>query len=161
VAILFGIVALAWPGLTLIGLVWLFGAFVLAFGVVQLIGMYRAIRAHTTWWPYLLVGVVSLVAGMYVLLSPLITSAALGIAIAIWAVVVGSVEAVTGINRSDLLRVALGVITVLFGLVIFGRPVAGAMALVWVIGVFAIVRGILLLVGAFRAPAGGGAPTPS
>jgi uncharacterized membrane protein HdeD (DUF308 family) len=160
VSILFGILALAWPGVTLSVLVWLWGAFALVYGIVQLIGIFRAIGAGTTWWTYLLVGVASVVAGLYVLFYPLVSAAVLAFVIGFWAVAVGTIEIVTGIGRGNLLTIVTGVIAVVFGFVMLGNPMAGALALVWVIGVFAIVRGIVLLVGAFRAPAGGGAPTP-
>ncbi len=142
----------------MIVLVWLYGAYALVYGIVQLIGMFRAIGAHTVWWTHLLIGVVSIAAGVYVLFYPLISTLVLAMVIAIWAVVVGIVEVVGGVVHARFLTVIAGVISILFGFVLFGNPVAGALALIWVIGLFAIVRGIVLLVGAFRAPAGGPAP---
>lgn len=159
VSILFGIAALAWPGLTLVVLVWLYGAYALVYGIVQLIGMVKAIGARTTWWRHALVGVVSVLAGIYVLSNPLISGVVLAVVIAIWAIVVGVAEVVAGITRAQFLAVVAGVITVLFGFVLLGNPAAGALALVWVIGLFALVRGALLLIGAFMAPTRGRAPS--
>lgn len=155
--ILFGVAALAWPGLTLFVLVWLFGFFSLLYGIVALVGMFRAMGAGTTWWTYLLVGLINVGVGLFVLLSPGISTVALVFAIAIWAVALGIVEVVSGIAQPQFLLVVTGVISVLFGLVLLANPLAGALALVWVIGAFAIVRGVVLLAGAFRAPR---APAP-
>ncbi len=157
-SILFGLAALVWPGLTLIILVWLYGFYALLYGIVQIVGMFRAIGQHRTWWPQLLLGLVSIGAGLFVLFNPGLGSLALLLVIAIWAIVLGTVEVVTGITQANLLLVVMGVISVLFGLVLFANPFAGALALVWVIGVFATVRGIVLLVGAFQAPTVGERP---
>ncbi len=159
VSILFGLAALAWPGMTLVVLVWLYGFYALIYGIVELVAVFRAIGARTTWWTHLLVGAVSVLAGLYVLASPGVSSVVLLFVIAIWAIVLGVVEVVAGIGQAQLLLLVTGVISILFGFVLFTNPVGGALALVWVIGVFAIVRGIVLLFGAFRAPTAG--PTPS
>ncbi|HEX2924535.1 MAG TPA: HdeD family acid-resistance protein [Chloroflexota bacterium] len=159
VSILFGIVAMAWPGLTLVVLVWLYGIYAIIFGIVQLVAMFRAIGSHTTWWPHLLFAIISLVAGIYVVANPGMSSLILAVVIGIWAIAVGAVEIVAGAIHAHFMEVIAGVITVLFGLILFANPAAGALALVWVIGIFAIVRGIIMIVDAFRAPAGGPAAT--
>ncbi len=151
-SILFGIAALAWPGATLVILVWLYGFYALIYGIVELIGMFRAMGAHTTWWTHLLIGAVSIIAGLFVLAYPGVSSVAVLFVIAIWAIVIGLTEVVTGIGGANLLLLVTGVISILFGFVLFANPVAGALALIWVIGIFAIVRGLILLVGAFRTP---------
>ncbi|MGE5619025.1 MAG: HdeD family acid-resistance protein [Sphingomonadaceae bacterium] len=152
VSILFGIAAVAWPGMTLFVLVWLWGAYAIIYGIVSLVAMFRAIGSGATWWTHLLIGAISIGAGLYVVANPAISSVILLYVIAIWAITLGVVEIVAGISSAQLLPVIAGVITVLFGFVLFGNPAAGAVALVWLIGIFAIVRGIVLLVGAFRVP---------
>ncbi|MHB0869316.1 MAG: HdeD family acid-resistance protein [Chloroflexota bacterium] len=150
--ILFGIVAIAWPGITLFVLVSLWGAYALIYGIVSLFAAFRAIRSRATWWTHLLVGVISLGAGMYVFANMFISSVALLYVIAIWALVVGTAEIVAGLAVTNFGTVVVGVISVLFGLLLFANPATGALGLVWAIGVFAIIRGIVLLVAAFRAP---------
>ncbi len=152
VTLLFGMVTIVWPGITLFVLVSLWGAYALIYGVVSLFAMFRAMRAGTTWWTHLLVGVISLAAGIYVFANVFISSVALLYVIAIWALVVGTAEIVAGLAVVNFGTVVVGVISVLFGLLLFANPGAGALGLVWAIGIFAIVRGIVLLVAAFRAP---------
>lgn len=151
ITILFGLVIVAWPGMTLFVLVWLWGAFALIYGVVSLVNMFIAIRAHTTWWTHLLIAAVSIGAGLYVLANVFISSVVLLYVIAIWALIIGTAETVAGIALTNFGTVVIGVITVLFGLLLFANPSAGALGIVWAIGLFAIVRGIVLLVAAFRA----------
>lgn len=152
VSILFGIAAMVWPGITLFVLVWLWGVYAIIYGIVSLVAMFRAFGSGATWWTHLLVSAISIGAGLYVVANPGISSVILAYVIAVWAIVVGVIELVAGISTAQLLPVVTGVISVLFGFVLFGNPLAGAVALVWVIGLFSIVRGIVLLVGAFRAP---------
>ncbi len=156
VNILFGIAALAWPGLTLFVLVWLFGIFAIIYGIVELVNVFRAMGQRATWWTHLLVGVISIIAGIVVFAWPLITTVTLLYVIAIWAIVIGIVEIGGSLFTGQWFLAVAGLISVLFGFVLFANPLVGAVALVMVIGIFAIVRGILLIVEAIRAPA---APT--
>ncbi|MGE5619024.1 MAG: HdeD family acid-resistance protein [Sphingomonadaceae bacterium] len=152
VSILFGIAAIAWPAITLFVLVWLWGAYAIIYGIVALVAMFRAMRSGTTWWTHLLVGAISIGAGIFVLSNVFISSVTLLYVIAIWALAVGTTEIVAGLAAANFGAAIVGVISVLFGLVLFANPAAGALGLVWAIGVFAVIRGIVLLVAAFRAP---------
>ncbi len=151
VSILFGIAALVWPGLTLVVLTYLFGIYAVVLGIVELIGLLRAAGVQS--WAHAVVGVLSLLAGLVALFWPGETTVVLLYIIAIWAVTVGTVEIVEAflLNRLDL---ALGgLVSVLFALLLFANPRAGALALILLIGVFAIVRGVILLMAARRAHA--------
>lgn len=150
VAILFGLVAILWPHLTLALLVLFFGAFAIVSGIVYLIEMFRRMGRHETWWPALIVGVISIIAGLYVLTNPFISGVILLWVIAFWAILIGIIEIVGAISTAQFLLLIVGVLTVGFGFILLANPVAGALALVLVIGVFAIVRGIILLLEAFR-----------
>jgi uncharacterized membrane protein HdeD (DUF308 family) len=153
VSILFGLAALFWPGLTLAFLVYLFAFFAILSGVTSLIQGVRAARAGRVWWPQIVIGLLGLVAGIYVLLFPGIGTIALLLVIAFWAITVGTIEAVAGLFVADFALLIVGVISILFGFILLANPIYGALALVTVIGIFAIVRGVLLLVYAARAPA--------
>lgn len=152
-SILFGLAALFWPGLTLFVLVWLFGIYAIAYGFVELVNVFRAIGERTSWWTHLLIGLISLGAGVVVFAWPGITSLVLLFIIAFWAIGVGVSEVFAGLFQAQLGLLVAGVITSLFGFVLLANPVGGALALVFVIGIFAIVRGVLLLMAAVRAPA--------
>jgi len=151
-AILFGLAALIWPGLTLIILIALFGAYAIIDGIVALVAMLRAIGEHTTWWTHLARAVFSIAAGIVVFAWPGITTIALLYVIAFWALTIGVAEIVGAFATGQFLWAIAGTISVLFGIVLLANPLEGALALVTVIGVFAIIRGILLLVAAVRLP---------
>lgn len=152
VSILFGLAALIWPGITLLVLVWLYGAFALAYGIVELVRVFSAASRGTTWWTHLVIGLLSLAAGVFVLVYPLISTTVLLFVIAFWAIAIGIMEVVSSLTQAQFLYLVTGVISILFGLVLLSNPIAGALALIWVIGVFSIVRGILLLIQAARVP---------
>jgi uncharacterized membrane protein HdeD (DUF308 family) len=152
VAILFGVVALVWPGLTLALFVLFFAGFAIVSGAVSLFDSFRRMGQHETWWPALLIGIIGIVAGAFVLAYPGVSAAVLLWTIAFWAVVIGIIEVIGSFAAGQFLLLITGVLTVVFGLIMLANPVAGALALVFVIGVFAIARGILLLFEAFRSP---------
>ncbi len=152
VSILFGLAALLWPGLTLAVFIYLFGIYAIVFGITELIHMFRTSEAHSLWWTHMLVGAISILAGLAALFWPGQTTVALLYIIAIWAVSVGVVEIAGAFLLNQLYLAISGMISVLFGFLLFANPGAGALALVIVIGVFAIVRGIMLLIAAVSGP---------
>jgi uncharacterized membrane protein HdeD (DUF308 family) len=152
VAILFGLIAVLWPHVTLALLVIFFGAFAIGHGVMSLIDMFNHMGRHETWWPSLIIGIISIVAGFYVLTNLTVSAIILALVIAVWALFVGVIEIVAAISTGQLLMLVVGVLTVVFGLILLGHPHDGALALVFIIGAFAIVRGILMLLIAFRSP---------
>lgn len=159
VSVLFGLAAFFWPGITILVLVWLYGAYALVYGIAQLVGMFRAIGQGATWWTHLLVGLISIAAGIFALAYPLMSTVLLLFVIAFWAIAIGLVEMVSGLAQAQFLLLVVGLVSILFGLLLLSNPGVGALALVWTIGAFSIVRGVLLLVGAVRAPeVAGGAP---
>lgn len=152
IAILFGIAAIAWPSITLGILILLFGVYVIVDGVLQLFAMFRAFGEHTPWWPHLLIGLIDIAAGIIILAYPGMTAVFLLYVIAFWAIFAGVVEVIGGLTLPSFGLVLIGLLSTVFGFVLLGNPAAGALALVVVIGIFAIIRGILLLVYSIRAP---------
>ena len=152
-AILFGIAAIVWPGITLGVLVILFGVYVLIDGALAIVHMFRQIGAHETWWPSLILGIIGIAAGLFILTYPGPTAVLLLYVIAFWAIFAGFMEIMAGLFGAHFLLMVVGIISIVFGFVLLGNPAAGALALVVVIGIFSIIRGILLLVEAIRAPA--------
>jgi len=150
VAVLFGIMAFVVPGLTLVALVLLFGAYALVDGVTALFVGGRA-RA----WSLLLVGVLGIIAGILTFIFPGITALWLLILIASWAVVRGLFEIVAAIKlRKELtnewLLIPGGVLSIIFGILLFTNPAAGALTMVWLIGAYTLVFGIMMIVLSFR-----------
>lgn len=149
-AVLFAVCAFLWPGLTLGVLVILWGVFALVDGIMALVA---GMQAH--WWSIVVFGLLGTVAGVYTLFRPAITALALLFVIAIWAIARGVLEIAAAIAlRKELsnewLMILSGLVSIVFGVMVAAFPGAGALSIVWLIGVQALVVGILLLALAFR-----------
>jgi uncharacterized membrane protein HdeD (DUF308 family) len=155
-AVLFGILALIWPAITIGALVLLFGAYALVDGVFALgTALFGGHRAEGRRPALILEGIVGIAAGIVTFVWPHVTTLALLWVIAAWALVTGVLEIVTAIRlrrelHGEWLLVLSGALSVVFGIVLLVRPGAGALALIWVIGAYAIIFGLMLLVLAFR-----------
>jgi uncharacterized membrane protein HdeD (DUF308 family) len=155
VAILFGICAFAWPGMTLIVLVALFAAFVFVDGVATLIAAITHRGEVKHWWAYLLEGLLGIGVGVATWFWPGLTAMVLLFLIAFWAVATGLFEIIAAWKLREEIRgewalAIAGLLSVAFGVMLFVRPGAGALAVVWVIGLYAVLFGILLLAVAFK-----------
>jgi uncharacterized membrane protein HdeD (DUF308 family) len=155
-AIAFGILALVWPAITLLALVFLFAAYALVDGVLALMSGIRRGRdgGRPDWWR-IARGVVGIAVGVVAFAMPGITAYVLLILIAARAIVSGAIELVAAYQLRDVIRgewlLALdGVVAIVFGIVLIALPGAGALAVVWLIGGFAIVSGVILLGLAMR-----------
>lgn len=153
--VIFGVLAFMWPGITLLALVYLFGAYALVNGVLALMTAYRAPKGYPRFGILIFQGVFSVVAGVGAFLVPGITAISLLILIASWAIVTGVIEVVAAIRlrkeiRREWLLVLAGLATIGLGVVLLVQPAVGALAMVLYIGSFSIAFGILLMVLAFR-----------
>jgi uncharacterized membrane protein HdeD (DUF308 family) len=154
-AALFGLLALLWPGRTLQALIALFGAYALVDGVLSLFRTFRASALGLPWWPFLLQGLAGVAAGLLTFSYPGLTALVLLFFIAAWAIWFGALQIFVGIRFRDELQgewllVASGLLAVLFGLWMFAAPGEGALAVVWLIGVYAIAQGALLIGAGLR-----------
>ena len=154
-SVIFGVLAFAWPGLTIISLVIVYGAYALVDGLFSL---YAAIRggegAAPRWW-LAVVGVAGVLAGIISFASPGMVALWLLLLIGAWAIVSGIFEIVGAVRLrkeidNEWMLILHGAITVLFGVLLMAMPAAGALALVWVIGAYAIIGGVILGALAFR-----------
>lgn len=150
-ALLFGIGALSYPDITLLVLIIFFGIYALIDGITAIL---MAI-GEKKWPVYLLIGVISMLAGLVAIARPGATALALLFVIGVWALVKGIGEIVAAIQLRKEIEgewaLALGgVISILFGLFVLARPGAGALALVWLIAVYAFAHGILDLMLGFK-----------
>jgi uncharacterized membrane protein HdeD (DUF308 family) len=151
-AVLFGLFAFFIPGITLLSLVLLFGAYVLLDGIFDLVAATRSPSHH---WALVLEGIVGIIAGILTFLWPGITAIVLLYLIAFWAIFTGVLEIIAGIRLRQVLSdevwlILMGVLSLLFGLFILIFPSAGALAIVFWIGAYALLFGIMLLALAFR-----------
>jgi uncharacterized membrane protein HdeD (DUF308 family) len=149
-AIAFGLVAYAWPGVTIAVLVLFWGAYALVDGIFEVIAGVRS-----KWGSLILLGVLGIAAGVVTFLWPGLTAIALLYIIAFWAIVAGVMQIAAAIRlrkeiEGEWLWILSGICTVILGVLLIARPGAGVLSLVWLIASFAIVWGILLCILAFK-----------
>jgi len=161
VAVLFGIFAFLWPGVTLAALVIVWGAFALADGVLALVHAVRVRDRGRPFWSLVVVGLLGIAAGIVTFLWPGMTAFVLLMFIAAWAFVMGVFQIVAAIRlrkeiEGEWLLGLSGVLSVLFGVLMFVSPGQGALAVIWVIGAYAVFFGVLLISLAFRLKARAG-----
>ena len=154
-AIIFGILAFIWPGITLLALALLFGAYALVNGVFAIIAAVQEAGRGERWWALAVEGIIGIAAGTIAFLWPGLTALGLVLLIAAWAIVTGALAVITAIRlrreiEGEWFMALLGILSILFGLFITIFPMIGALSLVWAVGAFAIAFGVLMLVLAFR-----------
>lgn len=154
-AILFGVLAFVWPGLTVLALVFLFAAFAAVDGIFALVAAWRAAEGRRQWWPLALEGVAGIGVAVITAVWPDATAFALLFLIAAWAFATGVLEVAAAIRlrkviEGEWLLALVGVASVVFAALILIFPGEGAVAIVWAIGAYAVVFGILLIALGFR-----------
>jgi len=154
-AIVFGVIAFAYPGLTLATLVIFFGAWVLIDGVFRIVGATAGRTSDPEWGFHLIVGILGVVIGFLTFHSPDITALALIIYIGAWALMIGAVEIALAIKlrrelKGEWLLILMGLASIIFAAFLLWNPAPGALALLWLIASYAIVFGILGVIFGFR-----------
>jgi len=154
-AIIFGILAITWPGVTIASLVMLYGAYALLEGILSVWSGITEYGQRERWWMELLGGILSIIVGIMTFAWPGITALALLYIIAFWAIFRGVLEILAAIRLRKVIQgefwLALaGIFSILCGVFLIARPGSGAVALVTVIGGFVIAFGVLLVVLGFR-----------
>jgi uncharacterized membrane protein HdeD (DUF308 family) len=153
-AIIFGVLALAWPGLTLLTLIMFYGVFVLVDGVLAIAAAITGGALAPRWW-LAIVGLLGIVAGALTFMMPGLTAVLLLYFIAGWAIATGVFQVIGAIRlRNEIdnewYLILSGIVSVLFGVAMMASPGAGALALVWVIGIYAVFMGAMFVALAFR-----------
>jgi uncharacterized membrane protein HdeD (DUF308 family) len=154
-AVLFGIFAFIWPGITLAALVLVWGVYAIADGVMALIAAYTMHEEGKPIGALIIVGILGIASGIVAFVWPGMTALVLLMFIAAWAVLMGIFEIAAAIRLrkhidNEWLLALSGVVSIAFGVLMFLQPGAGALAVVWLIGSFAIFFGILLIALGFR-----------
>jgi uncharacterized membrane protein HdeD (DUF308 family) len=168
VAVIFGILALAAPAKTLDFLIMLFGIFVLVVGLVATIGAIMHRKESENWWLILIPGVAGIVIGLISVAMPAFTEAIIIYLIAIWALVsgIGQIYSAMKIRKDvegEWMPILIGIISIVLGILLFVRPIEAAATVMWLVGLFVLVIGILWIVMGFRVRRwldGPGAGTP-
>jgi uncharacterized membrane protein HdeD (DUF308 family) len=157
--ILFGVLALIWPAVTLLLLVALFAAYALIGGIAAVAGVWRARKAQHPMgdgWMIVLLGVVAIASGIIAVIWPGITALALVLIMGVNALIAGVLDISVAVRLRRVIRgawmmVLAGIVSIIFGVAVIAFPGAGALALVWLISLYAIITGVLLLAMGIQA----------
>ena len=154
-ALIFGLLTLMNPAITLAVLVLFFGAYALVDGIFAVVTAIANRRGEPHWVALLIAGLAGIVIGICTFLAPGITATLLLFFIAAWAIIVGVAELMAAfrlrkIVTGEWMLVLAGILAVALGLLLLTRPAVGALAVVLWIGAYALVSGLLLIGLAFR-----------
>jgi uncharacterized membrane protein HdeD (DUF308 family) len=149
VGVVVGLVAFLWPGITIAGLVVIFGAYAIVDGMTNLVLGFSRTGAHGR-WAHVLQGVVGIAAGALTFIWPAITALVLILLIGAWAIITGLFEIAAAIRlrrviTGEWMLVLSGIVSILFGVLVFAFPLAGAVGISWVLGVYAMAAGLILI----------------
>ena len=154
-AILFGLAAILWPTLTLGILILIFGFYVIVDGIFTIVLGIWGRKYHSNSWWMILDGLVRIGVGLIAVVWPGLTSISLVILIAIWAIITGAIGIFLAIRlrkeiQNEWILGFSSALSILLGIILVAQPTVGAMAVVFVIGFYAILFGILLIVFAIQ-----------
>jgi uncharacterized membrane protein HdeD (DUF308 family) len=152
-AILFGLLTWFLPGIALLTLVFMFGFYAIADGVFNIAAAFsrnRSAERETPWWALLIQGVLSIIAGCLAFFIPGLTALALLYLIGGWAIATGVLSIVAAVRlrkqiTGEWVMVLSGVLSIIFGVLLFAFPGPGALAVLIWIGAYAVVFGIMLI----------------
>jgi uncharacterized membrane protein HdeD (DUF308 family) len=153
-AILFGLVTFFYTGQTITALIYVFGVFALLSGAVTLVAAVRTGEAHRRWGWLAASGLISVAAGVVSLVNPNATALAFVYLVAAWAILSGVAEVAFALALPQTLahpwlEALTGALSVLFGVLLAVWPKSGETALIWLIGIYAILYGASMLYHAF------------
>jgi uncharacterized membrane protein HdeD (DUF308 family) len=154
-AVLFGVAILVWPQIALTTLVLLWGAYAVVDGIFALVMGFQGQPVFANRWLTILEGVVSIIAGVIAFIRPDITALALLYVIAAWAIITGILEFVAAIQLRQEISGEFwlglsGVLSVVFGVLLFIYPSAGMTSILWLLAVYAIAFGVATIFLSFR-----------
>src|SRR5213078_4138142 len=154
-AIVFGIIAFAYPGLTVATLVLFFGAWVLIDGVFRVVGAIDGRASDPEWGFHLIIGIIGIIIGFLTFRAPLITALALIIYIAAWALMIGATEIAFAIKlrreiKGEWLLILMGLASIIFAILLLWNPVLGAATLIWIMAWYAVIFGVLGIIFGVR-----------
>ncbi|HEU0004310.1 MAG TPA: DUF308 domain-containing protein [Ktedonobacteraceae bacterium] len=154
-ALLFGIIALADPLIVLLAFIYVFAVYAILDGITTIAVSLQERSSLRAWWVLLLEGIIGIIFGILVLVWPVKTVLVLLYLVAIWALIRGVLEISSAfvVPRSAKQRWGMGLaglLSLIFGLILIIHPGAGLLSILWLIGVFAIVFGVALIIYAFQ-----------
>jgi uncharacterized membrane protein HdeD (DUF308 family) len=154
VALLFGIMALISAQFTLLFLVYLFGIYVLFDGIIAIIVSLQERRSSSGWWVVFLLGIVGVIVGVLSFIHPGNVALIIFYFVAIWLIISGLLGIISAFTLraagAEWLLVGVGVVSIIVGIIFFLHPTSSILAIVWLLGVFALVYGIIQIVRAIQ-----------
>ena len=154
IAILFGILVLVYPGIALQSFIIVFAVYAVIDGVAA---AWAAIQHRTeqNWWILLLEGIISVIAGIVAFVYPGATALAILYVIAVWAILTGALEIWAAIQlrkeiEGEFWLGLSGILSILFGILLIVAPGAGILAVLTIVGIYAIAFGVFLIMLALR-----------
>jgi uncharacterized membrane protein HdeD (DUF308 family) len=154
--VIFGLIALFWPGVTLVAVVYFFAAYVFVMGLVLAARGLMRMKTEQSWWFLVLIGIMAILFGIYLLAYP-------QVAISSFLSIVGVLLLAKGVfdlflaayvvrtTEGRILWMLSGAVGIVAAIVLWQFPVATGVAFIWVIGLYALVAGTIGLVYAYRA----------
>lgn len=154
-ALVLGVLAVGWPGATFATLIVFIGAYLFIAGFFAIIGAIAARKTTENWGLFLFSGLLGVILGILTFYNPFATGAALIYLIAFWAMLAGLFELIIAIRLRKVTTgegwyMAGGLLTIIFGILLVSNPVAAAVTLTWMFGIYAIITGIMLISLSFR-----------
>lgn len=153
-SVIFGLFALFWPKLTLATLVYMYAMFVVVIGAFSLLEALSSIKKDPLWWLMVLFAIFNIVIGVFLLRNPLVTGAIFVVLLAVFIFVQSAIDLVIAsyAKKGDgrWLWVLTGIFGIVMGFIILFHPVTAAVAFVWVLGVYALVHGIVAVAYALQ-----------
>lgn len=146
-AVVFGILAFSWPAITLMVLLVMFGIYALIDGLSLLVGYFSTPRQQRDWWLVPVIGAFSVLIGILTFARPGMTAIALLWLIAARAIFTGVVEISAAFGywksaRGEWLLALGGLFSIIFGVIVFAYPLEGALTVIWLIALYAVIYGI-------------------
>ena len=155
IAVVFGVIAISMPVAAFLSIVFVFGVFALVDGIFTIVSAFTSNAKSENWWWLILEGLFGILIGVLTLVQPAAMSEAWLLLIGAWAIVTGVLEIITAIRlrkeiTGEFWLILGGLISIAFGAFILATPVAGAFAIGFVIGIYALVFGVAFIMLALK-----------
>lgn len=150
ILVLFGLFAVFWPAISFIALSLVFAFYILLSGVMNIIYGIVGISTHRYWFLILALGVFEIGVGDFAINHPHISIAALALLIGFTFLIRGIFEIISAfddmfIHAHRLLQSIGGALSIIVGLIVLRYPIRGGITFTWVLGVYALVAGPMLI----------------
>ncbi len=156
IALLFGIIALISVEFTLLFLVYLFGAYVLLDGILAIVVSLQERKSTRAWLIVFLIGIAGIVIGVLSFIHPGNVALLIFYLIAAWLIIAGFFGVISSLLRArgtEWLSIVGGILSIIVGIIFFLHPTSSILSIVWLLGLFALVYGIIQIIKALQVKA--------